>query len=610
MPHTSLNIHALVLYKQRPAVVTQVGPKKIAIQVEDETLSVRPKDVTLLHPGPLPGLHALTPVSGELLTAWELLAGGATTLAELAELAFGDFTPQTAWAAWREVVDGLRFSGEPDAIIVHTAEVVAQITAARAAKAAEEAAWAAFLARAAQGVTAPEDGRYLQEVVAVAHGQQAQSKALQALGQPESRESAHALLLRLGVWAPTYNPYPARAGLPTHPPDAPLPPLPDEPRRDLTHLVALAIDDAGSSDPDDALSWENGRLWVHVADAAALIPPDSPADLEARARGANLYLPEGTVPMLPPAATQRLALGLEAVSPALSFGLALNAAGEVVDLEITPSWVRVTRLSYADAAARLAEEPLRALYRLAQQNMARRRASGAVEIDLPEVKVRVVDGQVQIIPLPALPSRDLVREAMLLTGEAVARYALQHAIPLPFTTQETAVDELPPADTPAEMFALRRLMKPSRPSSQPGPHAGLGLALYVQTTSPLRRYLDLVVHQQLRAHLRGEALLDEQALMARVGAADAVSGDVRRAERLSNQHWTLIYLQQHPAWEGEGVVVDQRGSQDQALLPALGLDTPVHRRGERPLDARLRLKLKQVDLPELRAHFHATPIEA
>ena len=90
---------------------------------------------------------------------------------------------------------------------------------------------------------------------------------------------------------------------------------------DLTHLPAFAIDNAWTTDPDDALSLEGpNRLWVHVADVAALVLPDSPADLEARNRAASLYLPEMTVPMLPAEASERLALGIGDVSPALSFG--------------------------------------------------------------------------------------------------------------------------------------------------------------------------------------------------------------------------------------------------------------------------------------------------
>lgn len=80
------------------------------------------------------------------------------------------------------------------------------------------------------------------------------------------------------------NPHPRRLNMPATDPTVSFPPLPDEPRLDLTHLPAFAIDDAGNQDPDDALSVDGDRIWVHVADVAALIQPDSPADLEARPR--------------------------------------------------------------------------------------------------------------------------------------------------------------------------------------------------------------------------------------------------------------------------------------------------------------------------------------
>lgn len=596
---------SLVLYKNRPARITSMGAKKLDIALEDgSTLSVRPKDVELLHPGPLTSLAALAPADGEVRTAWELLAGTTTTLRELAELAYDEFTPRSAWAVWQLLDDGLYFSGTPAEIEVRTAEEVAVEQAARAEKAAEARAWEAFLARARRGEMVPEDGRFLQEVAALAQGQQERSQALRALGQSETPENAHALLLELGYWDETNNPYPLRAGLPVVSSDASLDALPDEARRDLTHLLALAIDDAGNQDPDDAISWENGRLWVHVADVAALIPPDSPADLEARARGANLYLPEGTVTMLPPAATEALGLGLNEISPALSFSLMLSPRGEVEDVEITPSWVRVTRLSYAEAETQLETSPLRELHALAEILEARRQRNGAVQIDLPEVKVRVAeDGAVEIRPLPNLRSRDLVREAMLITGEAVARYAFQNSLPIPFTTQDPPTGELPPATTPSNMFARRRLMQPSRQSSQPGAHAGLGLALYAQATSPLRRYLDLVVHQQLRAHLRGAAPLEESQVMARVGAADAVSGDVRWAERQSIRHWKMVYLQRRPGWRGEGIVVDQRGRHAVVLLPEIELEARVYHKGERPLDSTLAVELTDVNLVQLEARF-------
>ena len=272
-------------------------------------------------------------------------------------------------------------------------------------------------------------------------------------------------------------------------------------KRQLSHLVALAIDDEGNEEPDDALSLEGERLWVHVADVSALVSPDSPADLEARARGSTLYLPDGPVPMLPPEAVARLGLGLDEVSPALSFGLELDEAGELRTVEILPSWVRITRLTYEEAATRLDEEPLRGLDRLAARYQERRYALGAISLDLPEVRIWLEGERIRIRPIAPLRSRDIVTEAMLMAGEGAARFALERGLPLPFTTQAPPTSDDRPRDL-AGMFALRRTLRPSEYSSVPGPHAGLGLPAYAQATSPLRRYLDLVVHQQIRAWLR------------------------------------------------------------------------------------------------------------
>ena len=595
--------NSLILYKNQAGRVTAVD-KKITIQLADgQTVSVRPKDVLLLHPGPIHSLADLQPPGGDVLTAWELMAGETTTLAELSELAYEAITPATMWVLWQMLDDGLYFSGTPEAVAVHPAEKVADIRATREAKAAEEQAWAEFLVRLGGGAVHNDDGRFLQDTIALAHGQTDRSRVLQALNQAQTAENAHKLLLDTGYWDSHVNPYPYRFGLTTHSPEIELPDLADEARRDLTHLTALAIDDEGNQDPDDALSWDNGRLWVHVADVAALVPPDSAADAEARARGANLYLPEGTITMLPPKATGLLGLGLSDVSPALSFGLDVVESGEVELVEIVPSWVRVTRLTYAEAETKLSQFPFRELHAVAQMYGQRRLENGAVELDLPEVRIRVVEGAVVIRPLPKLASRDVVREAMLMTGEAVGRFALQHHISLPFTTQDPPYEMLDLSGGPAAMFAQRRNMQRSQQSSAPGAHAGLGMGLYVQCTSPLRRYLDMVVHQQLRAWLRGEGVLDGTAVMERVGAADAVSGAVRQAERLSNHHWTLVYLQQNPDWQGEGIVVEKRGKQDVVLLPDLDLETRLHQKGEVGLNGRVTVAIKNVNLPKLEAHF-------
>ncbi len=121
-------------------------------------------------------------------------------------------------------------------------------------------------------------------------------------------------------------------------------------------------------------------------------------------------------------------------------------------------------------------------------------------------------------------------------------------------------------------------------------------------TSPLRRYLDLVAHQQLRAWLKGERPLSQAELLERVGAAEAVADLVREAERKSKLHWTLLYLMAK-GYEGVGVLVERRGGQGVFLLPELGLSASVVFAQSLPLGSELRLGFRRADLPSLEAQF-------
>jgi len=415
-------------------------------------------------------------------------------------------------------------------------------------------------------------------------------------------ENAHRLLTRVGYWEQDYNPYPQRQSLPIEDPILPLPELGQEERLDLTHLPAFAIDDAGSEDPDDAISLDGERIWVHIADASALVTPDSELDLEARTRAANLYLPEGTVHMLSQPVTHKLGLGLQEVSPALSIGFMLTPDAEITDTRIALTNIRAARHSYADIDQRLSDEPFSKLVEMTEGYRQRRMIAGSSRIDLPEVSVRVVDGAVVVRPLERLGSRDMVTDAMLMAGEAVAGYCLEHNIPIPFATQPPPDSDLQPEGL-AGMYAFRRKFKPSRNKTLEEPHAGLGLQAYSRVTSPLRRYLDLVVHQQLRAHLLDGELMSNKQISERIAIADGASGSVRKAERMSNNHWKLIYLQQNLKWQGRGVVVEMKAGRATILIPELALETKIRIGRELELDSELTLEVQEADIPELLARF-------
>lgn len=602
MNQVGVTQNSLLLYKNRPALALSVKDK-VEIETEDGVpQKVRVKDVEVLHPGPIKNLAELKPMNGEVEEAWRLLEGAETTLKELAELVYGEYTPASAWASWLAVSDGLYFTGSPEKVAVKTADDVDRTRSERNTKETETRERAEFIERVKTGKTAPEDAPRLADVERFARGEAQRCRLLADLNMKETPENAHDLLLKLGRWDETVNPHPRREGVTLTQPPFDAPGLSIEDRLDLTHLSAYAIDDEESSDPDDAISIDGETLWVHVADVAAMAPPDSGIDVEARGRGVNLYLPEGVIHMLPKKVTDTLGLGLDEISPTLSIGLKLNGAGEITDIRFERAIARVTRVTYEDAEKRLADEPFRRMMELADVFRQRRETNGAVFLETPEVKIRVIGGDVVIRPLPKLKSRNMVMEAMLMAGEAVARFALEHEIPLPFTTQAPPDFEGRPT-TLSGMYALRRRMKRSQMKSVPGPHAGLGLPVYAQSTSPLRRYLDLVVHQQIRARLTGSPVIGAEDALNRVGSAEAVIGAARSAERLSNRHWTLVWLMKRPEFRCEGIVVEKRGGRGMAVIPEIGLETDVDLPVNAEPDSTVTLELADVDLPRLSAVF-------
>ncbi|MDR3167306.1 MAG: RNB domain-containing ribonuclease [Treponema sp.] len=608
-----IKANSLVVYKNRPALVTETGDKIGICLPGGETLRVREKDIETIHPGPC-GSEVLESeeLTGDIRGAWELLEGSSLPLRDLAELVYGKDTAKTAWATYVLLQDGLYFSGTPGAISARKSGEVEAEERKRLGKQREILEREAFLERLRAGaLELPGDGRFLQDVEALAYGRTDKCRTLKELGRSETPPEAHRLLLEKGVWTPMVNPYPARFAAPALSAKTPLSPPPPEDRLDLTGLAAFAIDNPWSDDPDDALSLEGDTLWVHVADPAAALHSGSKADLEARSRGTTLYLPEGSFRMITEAALPFYALGISPVSPALSFKITLRTDGSIADTDILPSLVRVTRLTYEEADALGGEgSTLAGLFALAARNRRRRSEAGAVSIEIPEVHIRASGGTVSIEPIKPRASADLVRECMLLAGEGAARWALERRLPFPYVSQEPG--DLPASPLPglAGAYQLRRCMRPRTLSVKPAAHWSLGLSGYTQVTSPLRRYTDLLAHQQIRAFLQGEksgALpsLGEEELLLHLAAGDVAAQRNIHAERASRIHWAMVYLSDKRDSPWEGVILEKRGGRALVLIPALGLEAQIPLKGGE-LNEIIPLSLKSVRIPEGEANFTKT----
>ncbi len=603
----------IVLYKGQPAVIKAVSTDKIEIATASETKRVRDKDISFIHEGPCDSAAALlaaTVPPGDLEEAADFFEGDNTTFAAIAELVWGKLRPADVWAAWTAVSEHPRYQcSTPDASVsIRDAAEAAAIREKAGAKEREGAERDAFIKRISgkkcdpDCITAAADSRFLQEIEALALGKTDRSKLLKEAGKAESPEAAHRLLLETGYWSVWRNPWPHRHGVSVHSSQVPIESPPENTALlDLTAQTAWAIDNAWSTDPDDAVCVDDDKLWVHIADPAATVTPDSPGDLDARSRGSTLYLPEGASRMLNEQALEYYALGLSETSRALSFCISFTDSGAVEDVTIHRTRVRVSRLTYAEADVRRAESGLAPLFAIAERNIARRLAAGAVAIDLPEAHIHLqgagtAEQAVLIEPNASSAAADMVREMMLLAGEACARFAFKHRIPFQYVSQEEpGIPAVLPEGLAGE-YRKRRSMKSRRVGTTPADHAGLGLGMYSQVTSPLRRYGDLIAHQQLHRFLDGLPPMSSDEMLERIAQGDAGSRACTLSERESNLHWILVYLSLNPQWTAEAVVVEKNGTMATILIPSLAQESKLIVNDDVDLNAVLTVRAGNIDI--------------
>ena len=459
-----------------------------------------------------------------------------------------------------------------------------------------------------------------------------------ATGSGDPQRACFELLAAAGVLSPDEPLELARADIPLeHPADSlsEAEAVAREPARpaeaaDLTGLGVLTVDNAGTEERDDAMSFDAAggstfRIGVHVAYAGLLVPRGGAMDREADRRMATLYLPERRIDMLPPA----FALGAGSLDPAkdryaLSLSAELSESGEPLSWELKPSMVRSeAALSYEDADRVLEDETqpahsaLAGLDRAARALRARREEAGAVSLDQPEMSVSVDEqGRVRVtVTRRDGPARQLVAEMAILYNVLAAELCRSKGIPAVYRVQ-AAPDLSGIADFPEPLrrYEAARRLFPADLDSEPGPHGGLGVPVYLQATSPLRRYPDLVMQRQVAHHLAtGKSLYTPEEIASVMQRAEVQLRELSRIENARKRYWFLRFLQStvleapDPSAVSRefGAVVLENEPHRRALLE---LDEyPFRLRAEVPRQiepgGRVALALRDIDLWRRLAHF-------
>ena len=357
----------------------------------------------------------------------------------------------------------------------------------------------------------------------------------------------------------------------------------DESRVDRCGLHTVTIDDDDTRDIDDALSLqrlEGGgrRLWIHVADPGRLISPGSPLDLEARRRGSSLYLAGGILPMFPEVLSNGpFSLRQRLRSAAWSLWVELAEDGSVAASGLERTWIQPAyRLSYADADDLIdlapPEDPdLAELDQLLQRRRQWRVARGALLMDLPEGRIRCRDGEPCLEITEPSPSRALVAEAMILAGAVAAEFGVQNGLALPFRIQMPA--ELPPAaelnalpDGAVRFAAIKRCLSRGVMGTTPAAHFSLGLSAYVQATSPIRRYGDLVVQRQIGAALSGTPPLSADQLEEQLQTFEAAVREGIGISREDQRHWQQVWFEANRSGQWQAQFLRWLRPQDRLAL--------------------------------------------
>lgn len=403
------------------------------------------------------------------------------------------------------------------------------------------------------------------------------------------------------------------------------------------NVEAFSIDDSSTTEIDDALSVQGlgsgtVTLGIHIAAPGLALTPDDALDALARQRLSTVYMPGAKITMLPDAVVQKYTLDAGRANPAVS----LYVSYDETTLEVTTSESRIElvntaynlrhdKIDHIVTAAWLDDETsttpeptseqdigidlgtlqslrpqLQFLHRLAQTLKARREViRGKPEtfnrpdynFRLPGMVADFPDGSetVEITTRKRGAPLDLiVAEAMIVANSTWGAWLAQLGVPAIYRSQYSL----------APGIKVRMGVKPQR-------HAGIGVECYSWSTSPLRRYVDLVNQWQIIAavqHGQTAALAapfkpKDTALFAIISAFEAAYSSYNRYQSDMERFWTLRYIQQNQITELDAAIIREAGDEP-AMVRTDTLPLVLRVVGAQNLarGARVRIRLGDVDL--------------
>ena len=389
----------------------------------------------------------------------------------------------------------------------------------------------------------------------------------------------------------------------------------------LADVQAFSIDDSQTTEIDDALSVQGlgtgcVTLGIHIAAPALSIAPDSALDHIARQRMSTVYMPGHKITMLPDAVVQAFTLQAGQACPAVSLyvridetslavidshtrlervPIADNLRHDQIDHIVTEAWLQGEPNPDAPAEAQRWQASLSWLHRLAQHlKAAREVVRGKPEtfnrpdhtFKLDGVSERGPQGDETVVMglrQRGAPLDLIVAEAMIVANSTWGQWLAQCGVPGIYRSQASLAPGI------KVRMGARAL-----------PHAGIGVPAYAWSTSPLRRYVDMVNQWQIIACARHGATAalvapfkpKDAELLGVIGAFDAAYGAYNDFQRGMERYWTLKYIEQNGITELDATLIKEqlvRADTLPLVMPVMGADGW-------PRGAQARVRLGRSDL--------------
>ena len=393
----------------------------------------------------------------------------------------------------------------------------------------------------------------------------------------------------------------------------------------LARVAAFSIDDSATTEIDDALSVQDlgtGTVVVgiHIAAPGLAIAPNSDIDKVGRQRLSTVYMPGYKITMLPDAVVQNYTLAEGQNCPAVSLYVTLdetsfeitstetklelvpitaNLRHDVLDTLVTADWLNTPDFEHQNVLqpANIKRDQLSFLYQFANNLKAKREiVRGKPEtFNRPDYNFRLSgdgfksgdiptgDEQVHISTRQRGSPLDLiVAEAMILANSTWGNWLAEHGIPGIYRSQASLAPGVK-----------------VRMGTKALPHAGIGVPSYAWSSSPLRRYTDLVNQWQIiacvkhgkTAPLAAPFKPKDADLFSVISNFDATYSAYNNYQNGMERFWTLKYVQQHALTELTATVFKEgmvRADSIPLVLPVMGASNL-------PKGAKVRIKLGAID---------------